>query len=204
MPDISEVTIIGGRPRQVSVDLDPAALAARGLDPLARPAGARPRQRPRGRAATSSTGNRATRLEAGELAAIGRARCRTSSSARAAARPVASRRRRGGRATAAASRPTTCCYHPRRGEAFPAVTLVDRQAQGHQRHRADARASTQKLETLRGYLLPARPAGHRHAQLRRDGGAEVERAALAHVPRGHLGVGPHLARARPARVGSSS
>ena len=34
VPDISEVTMIGGRPRQVSVDLDPTTLDARGLDPL--------------------------------------------------------------------------------------------------------------------------------------------------------------------------
>ena len=35
LPDISEITIIGGRPRRITVDLDPAALAARHLDPLA-------------------------------------------------------------------------------------------------------------------------------------------------------------------------
>ena len=33
--DVSEVTLIGGRPRQVRVDVDPARLAAYGLDPLA-------------------------------------------------------------------------------------------------------------------------------------------------------------------------
>ena len=33
--DVSEVTIIGGRPRQVRVDIDPARLAAYDLDPLA-------------------------------------------------------------------------------------------------------------------------------------------------------------------------
>ena len=32
--DVSEVTIIGGRPRQVHVDIDPALLSAYGLDPL--------------------------------------------------------------------------------------------------------------------------------------------------------------------------
>jgi multidrug efflux pump subunit AcrB len=32
--DVSEVTIIGGRPRQVRVDIDPARLSAYGLDPL--------------------------------------------------------------------------------------------------------------------------------------------------------------------------
>ena len=34
VPNISEVTLIGGRPRQVSVDLDPITLDARGLDAL--------------------------------------------------------------------------------------------------------------------------------------------------------------------------
>ncbi|MEO7245974.1 MAG: efflux RND transporter permease subunit, partial [Rubrivivax sp.] len=33
--DVSEVTLIGGRPRQLRVDVDPARLAAYGLDPLA-------------------------------------------------------------------------------------------------------------------------------------------------------------------------
>ena len=35
VPDVSEVTIIGGRPRQVSVALDPSAMESRHLDPLA-------------------------------------------------------------------------------------------------------------------------------------------------------------------------
>lgn len=35
IPDVSEVTIIGGRTRQVNVDIDPARLASYGLDPLA-------------------------------------------------------------------------------------------------------------------------------------------------------------------------
>ncbi|HUU32662.1 MAG TPA: efflux RND transporter permease subunit [Vicinamibacterales bacterium] len=35
VPDVSEVTLIGGRPRQVGVTIDTARLAAQGLDPLA-------------------------------------------------------------------------------------------------------------------------------------------------------------------------
>src|SRR6185436_12452093 len=35
VPDVSGITIIGGRPRRVTVDVDPAALSARRLDPLA-------------------------------------------------------------------------------------------------------------------------------------------------------------------------
>jgi multidrug efflux pump subunit AcrB len=35
VPDVSEVSILGGRPRQVRVELDPARLSASGVDPLA-------------------------------------------------------------------------------------------------------------------------------------------------------------------------
>jgi multidrug efflux pump subunit AcrB len=35
VPDVSEVTILGGRPRQVRVNVDPARLSAYGVDPLA-------------------------------------------------------------------------------------------------------------------------------------------------------------------------
>ena len=64
VPDISEITIIGGRPRQVSVDLDPAALAARGLDPL-RVQQALARANARLRRGHIVAGNRDVRVEAG-------------------------------------------------------------------------------------------------------------------------------------------
>jgi multidrug efflux pump subunit AcrB len=35
VPDVSQVTLIGGRPREIGVQLDPARLSAAGLDPLA-------------------------------------------------------------------------------------------------------------------------------------------------------------------------
>jgi multidrug efflux pump subunit AcrB len=35
VPDVSEITLIGGRPRQLLVTLDPARLSSRGIDPLA-------------------------------------------------------------------------------------------------------------------------------------------------------------------------
>ena len=35
VPDVSEITLIGGRPRQLLVTLDPARLSSRGVDPLA-------------------------------------------------------------------------------------------------------------------------------------------------------------------------
>ena len=46
VPDVSEVTVIGGRPREIGVELDPARLAAAAIDPVLAVAGARSRQRP--------------------------------------------------------------------------------------------------------------------------------------------------------------
>jgi multidrug efflux pump subunit AcrB len=34
VPDVSEVTVLGGRPREITIDLDPARFAAAGLDPV--------------------------------------------------------------------------------------------------------------------------------------------------------------------------
>ncbi len=45
VPDVSEVTLIGGRPRQMSVELDPQRLAAYDVDPAARAAGHPVRER---------------------------------------------------------------------------------------------------------------------------------------------------------------
>ena len=62
--DVSEVTLIGGRPRQLRVDVDPARLAAYGLDPLAvqRAIGA---TNARGAASGPVAGGQITGLEAG-------------------------------------------------------------------------------------------------------------------------------------------
>ena len=90
-------------------------------------------------------------------------------------------------------------YHPARGQAYPAVTLSIAKRSGT--NAIDlTRAVEQKVETLRGYLRARGSAADRHAQLRRNRRAQVQRAALAHVHRRHLGVDPHLVRARPSRV----
>src|SRR5678816_2437380 len=34
VPDVSEVTLLGGRPREIAVELDPSRLAAGGIDPV--------------------------------------------------------------------------------------------------------------------------------------------------------------------------
>ena len=152
LPDISEITIIGGRPRRVTVDLDPAALAARHLDPLA--------VQRRSRAPTSRTttrgivsDNRATSIESGRLAGVGR---RDSSNVIVGITDgtpvqlgdvanVTRRRRRAGRLRDAA---------PEARQAYPAVTLSIAKRKGTNAI-ALTRAVEQKLETVRGYLLPA-------------------------------------------------
>lgn len=149
VPDVSEVTIIGGRPRQVSVDVDPSALSARGLDPL-QVQQALSRATARGAATDVVSGNRSTRVEAGgypttagDLAAL---------VVGAAGGPV----RLGDVAavTDGAGEPTDYVYyHPKRGQAFPAVTLSIAKRRGVNAIEL-TRAIDRKVETLRGYLLP--------------------------------------------------
>jgi len=62
--DVAEVTIIGGRPRQVRVDIDPARLSAYDLDPLSVQL-AIARTNVRGAASGPVAGGATTGLEAG-------------------------------------------------------------------------------------------------------------------------------------------
>ncbi|MDP1570937.1 MAG: efflux RND transporter permease subunit [Vicinamibacterales bacterium] len=64
VPDISEVTILGGRRREVRVELDPARLDAHGVDAL-QVAGALTRANARAAAATTTSDGLATRIETG-------------------------------------------------------------------------------------------------------------------------------------------
>ncbi|MGE0450348.1 MAG: efflux RND transporter permease subunit [Vicinamibacterales bacterium] len=65
LPGVSDISIIGGRRRQITVEIDPAALAARGLDPLAvQQAIARGNVRRSGSVLVS--GNAAVQVDAGE------------------------------------------------------------------------------------------------------------------------------------------
>ena len=149
VPDVSEVTIIGGRPRQVSVDLDPSALSARGLDPL-QVQQALTRATARGAATDVVSGSRSTRVEAGGYPAT--ARDLAALVVGASGGPV----RLGDVAAVAdgAGEPTDYVYyHPRRGQAFPAVTLSIAKRRGVNAIEL-TRAIDHKVETLRGYLLP--------------------------------------------------
>ena len=151
VPDVSTITVIGGRPRQVTVDLDPAALAARQLDPLAvQEALARGNERSPG--ADVVAANQAWRLETGRwvqslddvrnsLIAI-----RGGGSVRLA--DVATVGEGGGEPD------SYVMHYPRAGDAFPAVTLSIAKRQG-----TNAIALTQaierKVESVRGYLVPS-------------------------------------------------
>ncbi|MCC7416889.1 MAG: efflux RND transporter permease subunit [Acidobacteria bacterium] len=65
VPDVSEVTILGGRPREVGVELDPARLAAAAIDPLAL-AGTLEAANVRTDATGAVAGGGVARLEAGQ------------------------------------------------------------------------------------------------------------------------------------------
>jgi len=150
IPDISEVTIIGGRPRQVTVELDPTALAARNLHPLAVQE-ALTRANARVGAADVVAGNRSTRIEAGGWPE--RAADLKTLVVGSAGGPV----RLSDIATVAdeAGEPTDYVfYHPARGQGYPAVTLSIAKRRGT--NAIDlTRAVEHKVETLRGYLVPA-------------------------------------------------
>ena len=150
LPDISEIAIIGGRPRQVSVDLDPAALVSRGLDPLAiREALARSNLRAPARELVSD--NRATRLESGQwlqsAAAIGDVVVGAGGGAPIHLADVAAIRDGGGEPA------DYVMHYPGPGRAYPAVTLSIAKRKGTNAIEL-TRAVEQKVETARGYLLP--------------------------------------------------
>ncbi len=150
LPDISEIVIIGGRPRQLSVDLDPSALASRDLDPLAvQQAVARGNVRVSARAIVA--GNRATRLESGEWLqsrdAVRDLVVGTSGGAPVHLGDVAAVRDDGGEPV------DYVMQYPGRGQAFPAVTLSIAKRKGVNAI-ALTRSVARKIETTRGYLLP--------------------------------------------------
>jgi multidrug efflux pump subunit AcrB len=150
LPDISEVAIIGGRPRQITVDVDPLALAERHLDPLSvRQALARANMRTTASGLVST--NAATTVEAGGwLASIDEIRrviVGVSDGAPLQLGDVAN-------VHDGAGEPATyVMQHPKRGEAYPAVTLSIAKRKGTNAI-ALTRAVEQKLGTVRGYILP--------------------------------------------------
>jgi multidrug efflux pump subunit AcrB len=150
VPDVSTVTVIGGRPRQVTIDLDPAALAARRLDPIAvQQALAAGNQR--APAGDIVAGNRAWRLESGRL--LESVEAVKNTVVATAGGPI--RLADVATVTDGAGEPDSyVTQYPRAGEAFPAVTLSIAKRKG-----TNAIALTQaverKVDSVRGYLLPS-------------------------------------------------
>ena len=151
LPDISEITIIGGRPRRVTIDLDPSALASRHLDPLAvRQALARVNVRTTASGIVS--GNTTATLEAGgwlrSIDAIRRVIVGVGQGAPVQLGDVANVHDGGGEPDA------YVMQHPKRGEAYPAVTLSIAKRKGTNAV-ALTRAVEQRLAMVRGYTLPS-------------------------------------------------
>jgi multidrug efflux pump subunit AcrB len=150
IPDIAAIEVIGGRPRQISVDVDPPALAARKLDPLAiRDALTRANIRTSGLRVVNA--NQSTRVESGAWIEsaddLNRTVVGISSGAPVYLGDVANVVDGGGEPT------TYVMQHPRRGQAYPAVTLSIAKRTGTNAT-ALTRAIRQKVDTVRGYYLP--------------------------------------------------
>jgi multidrug efflux pump subunit AcrB len=151
IPDVSEITLLGGRPRQVTVDVDPAALTARGLDPL-RVHGALAQANARRPGADLVAANTATRLEGGawldSADTVRNLVVGTVAGGPVHVGDVAEVSDGDGEPTA------YVLHHPRPGQSYPAVTLAIAKRKG-----TNAITLTQavehKLDTIRGYLLPS-------------------------------------------------
>ena len=149
--DVSEVTVIGGRPRQVRVDIDPARLAAYDLDPLSVQQ-AITRTNVRGTASGPVAGGGVTGLEAGS-------RLRTADELRntvvtsASGRPVLVRDVAD--VVDGDAEPTSyVTFQSRTAGAQPAVTVAVAKRKGTNATDV-ARRVLAKLDTLQGSLVPA-------------------------------------------------
>ena len=150
VPDVSEVTIIGGRQRQVRVSLDPAALEARGLDSLAvRAALTRANLREAaghivapGRAIALEAGAWPTTLESLRDLVIG-----LHGDAPVRLGDVAAVKETGG------DPEHYVAYHPSSEQSFPAVTLSIAKRSGTNAIDLTRRIEA-KVESVRGYTLP--------------------------------------------------
>jgi multidrug efflux pump subunit AcrB len=161
--DVSEVTLIGGRPRQLRVEVDPARLAAYDLDPLA-VQHAIAATNTRGAASGPVAGGQITGVETGS-------RLRTAADVR---RVVVSAS--GGRAVLVGdlaevvdgdAEPTSyVTYQSRDAGAHPAVTIAVAKRKGTNAIDVAHRV-VEKLDTLKGTLVPADV----HLTVTRDYGA---------------------------------
>jgi multidrug efflux pump subunit AcrB len=151
VPDVSQVTLIGGRPRQVQVEVDPARLAAYGLDPIAVER-AITGTNVRGSASGPVTGGRTTAIETGtrlrSAEEVGRAVVTSAGGRPVLVSDVA-------RVIDGDAEPTSyVMFQSRDGGAQPAVTIAVSKRKGTNAIDVAHRV-TQKLETLKGTLVPS-------------------------------------------------
>jgi multidrug efflux pump subunit AcrB len=150
LPDISEISVIGGRPRRVTVDLDPSALSARHLDPVSVQQ-ALMRTNVRSTSGSTVADNRATRIETGNwltsLDAVKLVVVGSGDNGPVRLADVAIVADGGGEPD------DYVMHYPRSGQAFPAVTLSIAKRKGTNAIEL-TQAVDRKVETMRGYLLP--------------------------------------------------
>jgi len=150
LPDVSEITIIGGRPRQLSVTLDPSRLAARDIDPLQLREALRTGNT-RVRSGSLVSGNDTTIVDSGAWATL------VDDIRHIPVGPAVSGVRVADVANVEATAAEATAYvshHGRDGRAYAAVTVAVAK-------RAGANATTvtrridEKLQQLRGIVLPS-------------------------------------------------
>jgi multidrug efflux pump subunit AcrB len=151
IPDVSEVTIAGGRTRQVTVELDPARLASYGLDPLGVQRAIQAANL-RQRASDVVAGNRSTIVEAGSWIADAASLQRIVVDARGGRsvwlRDVAAVRDEDAEPTALVT------HHAADGRSYPAVTISIAKRKGVNAIDLTRRISA-KLDTVQGVIVPA-------------------------------------------------
>ena len=149
--DVSEVTLIGGRPRQLRVDVDPSRLAANELDPLAVQR-AIVATNARAAASGSVAGGHITALEAGtQLTTADEVRGVVVSTSGGRAIRVSDL---AGVTDGDAEPASYVTYESRASGAHPAVTIAVAKRKGTNAIDV-ARRVTEKLDTLKGTLVPA-------------------------------------------------
>jgi multidrug efflux pump subunit AcrB len=149
--DVSEVTVIGGRPRQVRVEIDPARLSAYDLDPLAVQQ-AIARHNVRGSASGPVAGGTTSGLEAGNrLRTVDELRTIVVSAARG--RPVFVRDV-ADVVDGDAEPASYVTFQSKPSGAQPAVTIAVAKRKGTNATSVAHRVS-RKLETLKGTIVPS-------------------------------------------------
>ena len=151
VPDVSEVTLLGGRPREVAVELDPARLASANVDPL-RVARSLERANSRATSGGPVSGGAASRLQAGNQFAT------TDDLRNVVVGADAGRSVYLGdvaRVTDGDAEPTSyVTFYSRASGASPAVTIAVAKRKGANAITV-ARQIEAKLDTVRPALLPA-------------------------------------------------